>query len=101
MRKKPEPFYRSRAWKKAREFVLARDHYLCQRCWRNGKLTPAEVVHHVHPLKERPERALDADNLVSVCATCHNKLHPEKGKRDKRRLYKARVIRSVANEEMV
>jgi len=29
-------------------------------------------------LKEFPELALVDDNLESLCAACHNKVHPEK-----------------------
>jgi 5-methylcytosine-specific restriction enzyme A len=40
--------------------------------------------------------------LQSVCAACHNRLHPEKGKQQeepKRR--KARVIQARANPEII
>ncbi|WP_232330816.1 HNH endonuclease [Thermoactinomyces sp. CICC 10521] len=95
------PFYKSRTWKKCRETILARDNYLCQICLRKGKLIPANTVHHIEHLKANPDRALDESNLISICATCHNQLHPEKGqgKPKERKKRKARVIRSVANAE--
>ena len=99
--KKTNPFYKTTAWKKCREAVLARDNYLCQRCLRSGKLKPADVVHHIDPLKDNPDKAFDESNLESVCASCHNRLHPEKGRGgggvEKRR--KARIIRAVPNDE--
>jgi len=73
--KKADPFYLSANWKRLRKAALERDHYLCQRC----KRRPAAVVHHIIPVKECPDRMRDLDNLESVCAMCHNLLHPEKG----------------------
>jgi 5-methylcytosine-specific restriction enzyme A len=99
--KKTHPFYNSPTWRKARKRVLTRDHHLCQRCLQKEMLTPATVVHHIHHLKDQPEKALDEENLQSVCAVCHNRLHPEKGKSVKQsRPRKARVIRASANSEV-
>jgi len=58
--------------------ILRRDKYLCQRCKRYGRMRQATVVHHIKHLDEYPELALDPSNLVSLCADCHNKEHPEK-----------------------
>jgi 5-methylcytosine-specific restriction enzyme A len=79
---------------------LQRDNYLCQRCYSKGLLTPADIVHHIQHLSKEPDRALDEDNLISVCTTCHNQLHPEKGKRvDVQRVRRARVMVVKSNEE--
>jgi 5-methylcytosine-specific restriction protein A len=103
-------FYKSNTWRKCREYVLIRDRYLCQRCLEEGKLTPATTVHHKQHLKDRPDLALSADNLQSVCYSCHNKLHPEKARRITKRKKKtnteattkrrARVIESKPNPEI-
>ena len=74
-----ETFYKSRAWQRKREAILRRDKYICQNCKRYGRKTEATTVHHIKHLEDAPELALDNDNLVSLCAACHNKLHPEKG----------------------
>jgi len=42
---------------------------------------PATVVHHILPLRQHPEMALDMGNLRCLCATHHAKRHPEKGQR--------------------
>lgn len=39
----------------------------------------ATTVHHIKHLDEHPELALVDSNLISLCADCHNKAHPEKG----------------------
>lgn len=99
--KQVNPFYKTKAWRTCRVEALRRDHYLCQMCMDKGLYTPADVVHHIEHLADRPDKALDIDNLQSVCHTCHNKLHPEKGYRKRRKKInkKARVITTKANTE--
>lgn len=77
-------FYNSHYWNKKRESILKRDHYQCQRCLGNLKtdepikrirLTKAKYVHHIIELKEDFEKALDDDNLISLCFNCHEIVH--------------------------
>ena len=51
--------------------ALQRDHYLCQACLKKKVIRKATEVHHVLPLEEFPDRALDLDNLQSLCFDCH------------------------------
>ena len=69
-------FYKSRYWKKKRAEILDRDNYECQVCRAEGKVSPANTVHHIIPLEQRPDLVLDDDNLLSICAGCHNREHP-------------------------
>lgn len=83
---KPEQvaaFYKTNAWQKCRAAVLARDLGICQECLASGVLTLADTVHHIIHLRDDPTKAFDMTNLVSVCASCHNKLHPEKSKKNR------------------
>ena len=73
--KRAEAFYKSRAWVAARRRVLIRDNYLCQECLKQGRITRADTVHHKIELKEDWSKRLQLDNLVSLCAKCHNQLH--------------------------
>lgn len=100
--KRANPFYKSKPWLRLREDVLIRDVYLCQQCLRRKKITPANTVHHIIPIEERPDLALDADNCESICPSCHNKEHPEKGsgKREPERKRKARIVKVEANPEV-
>lgn len=101
--KKVNPFYKSTAWRKCREVVLIRDHYLCQPCLRLGRITTANTVHHIKPLEDHPELALDEDNLESICPVCHNKEHPEKGRGKKNEAQPRRrvtVVKSKGNPEI-
>lgn len=74
-------FYHTTEWKRKRKEVLKRDHNACVRCRQLGKYTKAVTVHHVKHLKDVPELALTADNLVSLCKDCHEAMHPEKNKK--------------------
>lgn len=80
-------FYTSRPWRRVRGLAFERDHYECQECRRNGRLTllvkpmqqarPGEVQgigHHKKPLRLHPELALDVSNIESLCWACHNKI---------------------------
>jgi 5-methylcytosine-specific restriction protein A len=77
--KEARTFYKSMAWEKCRKIVLIRDNYLCQECLLKGKITAANTVHHIKSYEDHSELALDPDNLESICPSCHNKEHPEKG----------------------
>jgi len=101
---KAKAFYNSAAWKAARLVVLQRDHHLCQPCLRKPvpKITPADAVHHVKPLDEAPDLALNLDKLESICGACHNKEHPEKGTGEQaERSHKARIIVLEPNPEVI
>ena len=67
-----------RAWKKIRASFLSANP-LCELCRRDGKLTPATMVHHQRRLKDGGTN--DKDNLVSLCHICHSKLHAAAGDR--------------------
>lgn len=95
-------FYKSWAWKKCREIALIRDDYLCQKCIKQGRLTAANTVHHIIHLKDDPQKALDIDNLTSVCPTCHERLHPNRGQEKKEVVRRNIVIYEVrGNNEMI
>ncbi|WP_246053938.1 HNH endonuclease signature motif containing protein [Paenibacillus anaericanus] len=100
--KKVNPFYKTTAWKKCRIVILERDHYLCQPCLKKGIITTANTVHHIKSLEDYPELALDEDNLESICPTCHNKEHPEKGggkKKEPEKKRRAVIVKAEANLE--
>lgn len=91
-----DAFYKSYTWQKCRSTILERDDYLCQVCLRDkGEPTPADTVHHILHLKDRPDLALEESNLMSVCFDCHNDLHPEKGFGVKKVINKPENIKTV------
>ncbi len=54
-----------------REYVLARDSHLCQRCLGKSK-DPILNVHHIESRKTGGDRP---DNLITLCETCHDLIH--------------------------
>lgn len=67
-----------RAWKRIRDRHVAA-HPLCERCREQGKLTPTEEVHHIRSLSQGGTH--DKSNLISLCKSCHARIHAEKGDR--------------------
>ncbi|MGB9928130.1 MAG: RNA-guided endonuclease IscB [Methanosarcina sp.] len=56
-------------------YVLARDGYTCQHC--KGKLKDPKL--HCHHIIFRSQNGTDsAENLITLCNTCHNNLHAGK-----------------------
>lgn len=76
-KKDVDKFYSSYTWQKSRGATLERDDYLCQVCIEDGEPIPADTVHHIVHLRDDPSKALDDDNLISVCRDCHSDLHSE------------------------
>ncbi|MHC5250431.1 HNH endonuclease [Enterococcus sp. LJL90] len=72
-------FYSSSKWKHLRKKRLELDHFECQWCKAEGKLTTQYdsvlEVDHIKELEDYPELALDIDNLRTLCKDCHNKRH--------------------------
>ena len=60
-----------RAWKKIRAYYI-QVHPLCEQCEQEGRLTPAEEVHHILPLANGGTH--DDDNLMALCKSCHSRI---------------------------
>ena len=67
-----------RAWKRIRD-RYAQTHPLCEMCLKEGRLTPVEEVHHILPISQGGDHR--QSNLMSLCQSCHTKLHRELGDR--------------------
>ena len=67
-----------RAWKRIRD-RYASEHPLCEICLKEGRYTPVEEVHHILPISQGGTHA--RDNLMSLCQSCHTKIHHEIGDR--------------------
>lgn len=78
-------FYKRKEWKHTRNTVMHMDHNECVRC-KNlyHRIRKANVVHHVNHIDDRPDLCLNIydeqgeRNLISLCNSCHNEVHPEK-----------------------
>jgi 5-methylcytosine-specific restriction protein A len=49
--------------------ILKRDHYLCQTCLRDQRITSAHSVDHIVPKAEGGSD--DPANLEAICMPCH------------------------------
>lgn len=67
-----------RAWKRIRDKYVSL-HPLCEQCLKEGRLTPVEEVHHILPVSKGGRHT--QENLMSLCKSCHNKIHHEMGDR--------------------
>ena len=67
-----------RAWKRIRD-RYTQAHPLCEMCLKEGRLTPVEEVHHILPISKGGDHR--ESNLMSLCQSCHTKLHHELGDR--------------------
>lgn len=67
-----------RAWKRIRDkHVLA--HPYCEKCFEKGVMVQVEEVHHILPLSQGGSH--DKDNLISLCKSCHARIHATSGDR--------------------
>ena len=67
-----------RAWRRVRQRYVSA-HPLCERCLKEGRMTPVDEVHHIIPVSQGGTN--DESNLMSLCKSCHNKIHLEIGDR--------------------
>jgi len=85
-------FYHSKHFKAVKREVLREQHYECQRCKAEGRLTIVKetikrsgVVHHEQYVRSHPELALSKyyidkygnkqRNLIVLCNECHEIVH--------------------------
>ena len=80
-------FYSSKAWQNCRNAYAKSVQGLCERCLRNGLLTPGVIVHHKIPLDaesvNNPDISLNWNNLELLCRNCHAEAHAKNPKRYK------------------
>ncbi|MCA1021804.1 HNH endonuclease [Halobacillus litoralis] len=80
-------FYKSKAWEVLRQEALVRDNYECQECKRQGRVHVDSTkqsgkrksielnVHHIKEIAYQPDKAMDLDNLETLCLYHHNEVH--------------------------
>lgn len=67
-----------RAWKRIRDRYV-QSHPLCEQCLKEGRVKPVEEVHHILPLSKGGTHRMN--NLMSLCQSCHTKMHHDIGDR--------------------
>ena len=85
MKEYAKGFYKSAAWKRARQQVITRRNGLCERCKARGIYKPGYIVHHKEYITpgniSNPNITLNLDNLEYLCEDCHNKEHHRNDKK--------------------
>ena len=66
----PERFA-TKEWRKMRTFIINRDKFTCQKCKKVMKKKCLQV-HHIIPYRICGNN--EADNLISLCKSCHSKV---------------------------
>ena len=69
--------YATPRWRYTRHTALERDGHLCVRCARDGFTMPADIVHHVRPIRDGGD-PWAMSNLESLCRSCHERTHRRK-----------------------
>lgn len=80
IRKIADPFYSSEEWRELRIFVLRRDRWRCVLCGTGVHHKGMARVDHIKPRRTHPELARDTNNLRTLCPSCDNRRHAEKGR---------------------
>lgn len=65
--------YHSTLYKRWRDKIVERDNNECQQCGNNNK--KSLIVHHIVSRKDAPELILSDSNGLTLCRSCHAKLH--------------------------
>jgi 5-methylcytosine-specific restriction protein A len=64
--------YTKNKWIKFVKDIYKRDNWTCQNCGKHGGLLNG---HHILPWAGNPEGAFDPNNVITLCVSCHNKIH--------------------------
>lgn len=68
-------FYKTQRWQSLRESILRAAKYADQLEVRNGRMVPANVVHHIFPREKYPEYQWSRWNLIAISSETHERLH--------------------------
>lgn len=69
--------YESR-WRKIRDRYIT-THPLCEQCLKEERVTVAEEVHHIKPLRQGGTHV--DENLMALCKPCHSRISAQGGER--------------------
>lgn len=80
---KEQSFYNTSRWRNKKNKIKFIDGGYCLLC-----KEPMDLVHHIEELKEAYEKRLDENNLISLCESCHQKVHIQyrKSKKSKKNM---------------
>lgn len=79
---KEQAFYKTTIWKQIRRMILIRDEFLCMDCKKVKRITAAQTVHHIIPIKIMWNQRTNKINLISLCESCHQERHKKMNEED-------------------
>ena len=88
--------YNSKEWQELRIAKLRSTDGLCEECMKDGIIKSANIVHHKHPIEESHSMqemrhwAFMWENLMSVCQSCHARIHRDQLKSNTKDVVKQR-----------
>lgn len=91
-RKLRQKIYNSTKWKALKTAKL-QESPLCQMCLKKGVITPAAHCHHIISFMkaknelEMQALAFDYNNIMTLCAQCHQKIHNGKNEKSHDKFY--------------
>lgn len=68
-------FYHGKAWRMKRSDTKQKAKGLDELAWAEGRIEQGTVAHHIIPLEEAPNMALDSSNLIWISAHTHKNIH--------------------------
>ncbi|KGH72099.1 hypothetical protein X282_08480 [Oenococcus oeni IOEB_0608] len=71
IKREQHKFYKSKQWQDLRTVVLNKQHYLCQYCLTEGRVTQGNTIDHTIPINFDPTKKDDVNNLNVICPECH------------------------------
>jgi 5-methylcytosine-specific restriction endonuclease McrA len=81
-------------------YIRIRDNFICQMCLEKATSKRKIQAHHLDRKYDCPEKALDLNNGVSLCETCHLRIVHSTHKNHKQfRVIFKRVVSWKRNEE--
>lgn len=75
-RKENDRFYTGKVWRNCRQaFLNIPGNRLCHDCLLKTPpaYTATEEVHHIKDRRQYPDLALDFDNMMPLCKSCHSR----------------------------
>ena len=87
--KASKAFYHSQSWRLLQEAVKARAHYADEYIMHyEHRLIEGRIAHHIIPVDERPDLALNPRNIIYVSDRTHKRIHDayQKSAEDKREM---------------
>lgn len=72
--KERKEIYGTPRWRRLRNEIMDRTGGLCAECLRQDRTVPAEIIHHIVPIRAGGD-IWDRANLEPLCRLCHEEVH--------------------------